>query len=320
MSRHRDSVGWVLCTASAVATTLAWASLCFAGWMGEVPTSDVPDGAYPDGNQCVAADASGNLHTVWGSNAGLKYREYLRGGGWASDAERVDDGSDIGGTPCIAVDGVGNVHVVWWTYHGGSGEIYYREKHVSTGWDATPTLLGNSKVDELSPSIAVDSQGVVHVVWCKNQSFIGPKVRYVLKDQVTGWGDGYIISQAEGGINPCICVDNQDNLHVTWIGGNYDVYYRKYTHGIGWDASPTQLTSDPYYKDRTCIAADGLGCVHVVRKDRALQVSTSSHGMGGAKTGIPLRRASTSSGSLSAGQRKRTRSFLQSNISTTRLI
>ncbi|HVP58760.1 MAG TPA: hypothetical protein VMU02_11760, partial [bacterium] len=233
-----------------------------ASWLAEVPTSDVPDSADLSSSEAIAADASANLHVAWLGNAGLEYREYLRNVGWAGAAERVDTLDEAWDAPCIAVDNAGDVHVIWWTYTGVSGEIYYREKHILTGWDATPTLLGNPKVDERSPSIAVDSQGVVHVVSCKTQPLIGPRIRYEFKDPVSGWVDGSIISQAEGGTAPVICVDSQDNLHVAWVGGNNDIYYRKCTHGIGWDATTTQLTTDGT-NDEPCVAADGLGCVHV---------------------------------------------------------
>jgi hypothetical protein len=224
----------------------------------------------------IAGDSEGNWHVVWVDNRDhdqVYYRMYVPGLGWESEEELVSIHWPAS-NPALAVGGQGDVHVVWWTYEGGLGEIYYRQKSANAGWDSVATRLADLGVDDWSPSVATDSSGNVHVVYTK-QRVLSPEIRYLMKDPVQGWLQGYIISHGDGTESsyPTVCVDSGDNLHVAWIAGDTngpdaEIYYLKYTTETGWDSLPTRITSDSLNTIEPCIAADGLDCIHIIWRER----------------------------------------------------
>lgn len=75
------------------------------------------------------------------------------------------------------VDGDGNVHVAWYDScdYGSSGNelgIYYKVKDASGDtWSLTVAVSTDRAGSSHIPSLAVDREGNVHVVWCNARDY-----------------------------------------------------------------------------------------------------------------------------------------------------
>lgn len=137
------------------------------------PNSDFYDQMYP----CIVADSKNYLHVVWtgGSNYADGERKvwYAKYNGVWQVPVAISTKPELNGhymdNPCIAVDSYDNVHVVW----DGIGNSVPAFKQVwytnCTTWWSTPIKISNADGMNAStqenPSIAVDSNNRIHVMW-----------------------------------------------------------------------------------------------------------------------------------------------------------
>ncbi|MFX1451660.1 MAG: hypothetical protein ACFFCM_12495, partial [Promethearchaeota archaeon] len=211
--------------------------------------------------------------------------------------------------PDIAIDMIGNIHVVWedssngrWKDGSTDSEIMYAN-YTSAGW-SNVTVISDGYGDDWGwnndeskvPSIAIDGDNNLHVVWEDNSNgrwkdgSIDSEIMYVNYTSA-GWSNVTVISDGyndDWGWNtrmskyPVIVVDNSDNLHVVWCdsssgvwGNDNEIMYVNYTSTNGW--SNVTVISDGYggiwgwnldssfYPDITFDASDNL---HVVWQDQ----------------------------------------------------
>ena len=237
-----------------------------AGGSWDASPTNLTSGSYSQDSPSIAVDSSNNLHVVWSgahsgspSNYQIRYIKYTAGGSWdASPTNLINEPSYWNVFASIAVDSSNNLHVVWYGYYSGSAyyQIRYIKYTVGSGWDASPTNLTSDSYHQYSPSITVDESNNLHVVWCGQHSTSTSiyQVRYKKYTVGTGWDASptNLTSESTAGYDqytPSIAIDSSNNLHVAWFGkysGSttyYQIRYKKYTAGTGWDASPTNLTS-----------------------------------------------------------------------------
>jgi len=145
--------------------------------------------------------------------------------------------------PEIAIDSKNNVHIVWEEWTGGY-DIHYRMWNYQTkSWSATENIAPLSGVAE-RPSIAIDKNDNVHVVWNDDNNYYGTTgtdwdIVYRMKaaDSDT-WTDIEVVSteSTDHSVYPSIDVDGSGNLHVVWYDGtdylgcgtDADVFYKKW--------------------------------------------------------------------------------------------
>lgn len=127
---------------------------------------------------------------------------------------------------CVAVDARGNLHVAWTEFVGPDRQVFYAR------WEGGPTWTGAERLSDTPgysgfPSLAVDSQDRVHLVW---YGFGGTtyQVYYRFLD-ASGW---HATVQATRGVqdanNPAVAVGPDDKVHVaffTYVRGDLDVWY-----------------------------------------------------------------------------------------------
>lgn len=223
----------------------------------------------------VAADASGQLHVVWGVAAppGRDAIYYAHGDGasWSAPREIV-----IGPTatakntsPTVIVDSEGFLHVFW----GNSG-IYHSRAHVSeadevSGW-STPIAVSPGQL-ALIPFARADADGVLHVLLATLDGV--PNVYYVRsEDSGSSWSDPVNVSgiaEEQGASEPRLFVAPDGTLHVVWSQGTLPsgwppagVYYaRSVDQGATW-TSPTQLAGD--WESNGAVLQTQDGTLHVV--------------------------------------------------------
>ncbi len=267
----------------------------------------------------IAIDNDGNLHVVWSNNTDgqwgidveIMYANYSSSTGW-SNATVISDG--FGGIywndgssyePSIAIDNGGNLHVVWYDYTtgpwGNDIEIMYVNYSTSAGWfNATVISDDNTNWNDgwsSSPSIAIDNNDNIHVVWSDNTD--GPwrsnsmdyEIMYVNYSSSAEWSNATVISDGFEGIywndgtsyDPSIAIDNNGNVHVVWDDGTVgpwgndgEVMYANYSSSAGW--SNATLISDGFggiywndgYSQEPSIAIDNNGNIHVVWYDNTV--------------------------------------------------
>jgi hypothetical protein len=109
-------------------------------------------------------DAAGNYHIMWfraGKPYSLQYRRSSDGGRtWTATERLTTEANAPGNEGALIADTRGAVHLVW---RGDSEGIYYRRWMPEAGWSEVTEL--SQGVNGRSPQVAVDSQGLVRVVW-----------------------------------------------------------------------------------------------------------------------------------------------------------
>ncbi|MBA7714745.1 hypothetical protein ES703_123777 [subsurface metagenome] len=174
----------------------------------------------------------------------------------------------------------GTLYAVYKKALAGQRQIYVQKSTNNGGtWtDETriSTATGMEDYSQGDPSIAVDSNDYLHVVW------VGKATDYTTAEQLwyakytDSWSTPIVISTA-GGMSTreqskgCIAVDSSNYLHVVWTGfstahpTNMQVYYTKYV--VSWSAPiviSTAAGMEDYSQSGGCIAVDSNNYLHVV--------------------------------------------------------
>ncbi len=117
--------------------------------------------------------------------------------------------------------------------------------------------------------VAVDTAGVVYVVWHTADVYKGEKAEgiYCCERVDTGWGNPYQVTEHSWCYWPSITADGSGNVHLVWKDGRNGVYriYYKEKADSGWGSdtplSDTMNVTSSWYP---CVTTDALGNVHVV--------------------------------------------------------
>ncbi|MCK5013922.1 MAG: hypothetical protein KAS66_08880, partial [Candidatus Omnitrophica bacterium] len=152
-----------------------------------------------------------------------------------------------------AIDSNDVIHVIWYGYgwgdNPGFANIQYKNRTAS-GW-STQENVTNKNETQFGPSVAVDSNDVVHLIWYglgwgSNASQYN--LQYINRT-ASGWGTQESVTNvAEIQRFPSTAIDSNDNIHVVWYGNGWgdnpdkrNAVYRNRTAGV-W--SDYQLFSD----------------------------------------------------------------------------
>ncbi len=254
------------------------------GWSNATVISDGYKGIYWNNGYSntpsIDTDNNGGLHVVWydttnglwGSDFEIMYANYTAGSGW-SNATVISDGYNgiywnTGDSyyPEVAVENRGTIHVVWrdttpgpWGGPFPDYEIMYVNYTATTGWsNATVISDGyngtywNNDTSE-APSIAVDSAGIVHVVWydyTNGKWGTDIEIMYTRYTPGLGWSNATVISDGYNGVywntgasrSPSIAAENNGAVHVVWwdttIGEWGNDWEIMYTYQVAIPFSP----------------------------------------------------------------------------------
>jgi hypothetical protein len=290
------------------------------GWSNATVISDGFQGSYwNDGgstNPEIEIGNQGRLHVVWqdgtdgpwGVDNEIMYVEYTSESGW-SNATVISDGfgssywnDGSSQDPSVAVDGDNGIHVAWEDYTDGpwdsDSDIMYVNNIPGNGWsNATVITYGEGYRNRgrgENPSIDVDPQDVVHLVWSFHPGDpwgFDEEILYSKYTPKTGWLNFTVISDGHGGsywntgqsARASLDVDDQGNVYVVWddntIGpgistsSDQEIMYSAYTETTGW-TYPIIISDgykDSYWNEETSwlvdLVVDNQGEVHVVWED-----------------------------------------------------
>ncbi|MBN1216910.1 MAG: winged helix-turn-helix transcriptional regulator [Candidatus Lokiarchaeota archaeon] len=253
-------------------------------------------------------DYLGVIHAVWEDNTkgpwGTDYEIMYSsnsGSGWSNPIV-ISDGyngnywnNEASVLPDITIDLDGNIYVVWQDDTDGPWGIDYEIMYVNyiqgIGWSNVTvisdgyngTYWNNNASNR--PSIAVDQNGKVHVVWYDYTD--GPwgndiEIMYA-SNSGSGWSNATVISDDETLWNdgfsrrPNIAIETSGTIHVVWEddtdgvwGNNSEIMYVSSLDGITF--SNITVISDgyngTYWNDGICceneIVIDNLDNIHIV--------------------------------------------------------
>ena len=202
-----------------------------------------------------------------------------------------NDSSDYSYDSSLAVDSIGNIHLVWedMTNYNGCGtdrDIFYRKWDSSKSeWMKTEVVSTESTSGSYAPSIVIDSQNSIHVVWYDYTDIEGcgsdRDILYKKLDSVTStWSTTEVVSteSTADSNSQDLAIDELDNLHVAWndqtnyngAGTDMDIFYKCWNKTLAsWTISEvvsTESTSGggSWYPS---LAVGNTGDIHITWND-----------------------------------------------------
>ena len=141
-------------------------------------------------------------------------------------------------------------------------------RFLALSW-AEPLNISNTTDYSRTPAMAVDGNGVVHVVWEE-----GDRI-YHSYGSGQNWSTP---SRVATGERPAIAIDGQNRPHVVFaneIGGNFEIYYSRWD-GSAWSL-PRNVSSTSGVSSNPDIAIASDGTIHVVWADNTPGYSIIYH-------------------------------------------
>jgi hypothetical protein len=263
-------------------------------------TEVVTNGSTFDSDEpSIGVDDVGNIHVVW-EDSMLYIIYYNRwnatSGTWTASEMVSTESIDIAASPKLAMDGDGNIHVVWedqtnYTGCKSAGEIrdiFYKRWNATSGtWTTTEVVSTESTIHSNDPSMVVDGDGNVHVVWEDQTDYNGAGLDYDIfykwwNASLDNWTTTEVVSteSTSSSTAPSIMMDGAGNVHVVWtdqtdyagckFGGEvYDLFYKRWNATSStWTTTEvvsTESTGDSYMSS---IVVDNDGNAHVVWSDK----------------------------------------------------
>lgn len=215
-----------------------------------------------------------------------------------SDAAVVStESTGSSSNPALVMDSQNNIHVVWNddTDYAGSGtdtDIFYKFWNATTKiWSTTEVISTESTQISATPTLAIDNNDNLHVVWWDSTDFGGSgtdaDIFYKFRDATTGnWGLTEVVSteSSSSSTYPQIAIDAQNNIHVAWqdttdysgSGTDSDIFYKIWNAtSMTWGTTEVISTESTSGSQSTDLEVDSQLNVHVVWWD-----STNYQGTG----------------------------------------
>jgi hypothetical protein len=183
----------------------------------------------------VTTDSTNCIHVVWSDGfarcRNIFYKCSTDDGETWTTLKQLTWNLCAANITSIAADIDNRIHVVWSDYRLEDFEIFYKySSDIGITWSALRRLTWNSG-DSKRPSIAVDSEKVIHVVWCDDTPG-NPEIFYKHSDNggVSWSGIKRLSWNAGYSCFPKITTNITDNrIHVVWSDnstGKFEVFYK----------------------------------------------------------------------------------------------
>ena len=219
----------------------------------------------------IVIDPSYYLHVVCDDytpgNWEIYYKKSTNSGtDWTT--KRLTWSSTGSAYPAIAIDESQNIQVVYEDHQPGPWQIYHKRSTNGGGaWSAAKRLTWTTG-QALLPALAVDSSGVLHMVWQDDVSGNSEIYYKQSNDEGETWTVSKRLTWNSGASSsPALAVDSSDNLHLVWSdgsSGSVEICYRKSADGgTTWTATK-RITWMSSIELRPKIAVDASDNPHVV--------------------------------------------------------
>jgi hypothetical protein len=227
----------------------------------------------------IGVDSGGKVHVSWeDSRSGDVdiYASHLPDNG-TSFATNVRANDDViparQSRPDLVTEPGGKVHAVWEDERNSNWDIFY-----ANSTDGGLTFSPNVRITneqpgkgQNNPSLAVDSLGIVHVVWEDNRNgnwsvFYANSQDGFIRNTEVSWG-----STPGNQWEASLVVGNNGTIHVVWEAAS-DIRYARSGNG-GLTFSPSIVINDDGVnatQGKAAIAEEDTGIVHVAWVDDRL--------------------------------------------------
>jgi hypothetical protein len=204
------------------------------------PMEQLSDNPGYAGFPSIAVDGQDRVHLVWYGFDGYVYQIYYRrleATGWTTEQALTSESVDAT-NPAIALGSDGVVHVAWFRVRGQDGDTEIAYLRFATDVVQESLAISQAGVPSIDPSIVVDGNGIVHVVWA---GLLDGFERIQHASRGPGWSTIETISPASStAVHPSLSLDATGRLYVAWEGGDGQVYYQ--IRNGTWSV-PSRLTS-----------------------------------------------------------------------------
>jgi uncharacterized phage-like protein YoqJ len=250
-----------------VITVLFFSGVAYSGWKQKRLTWNSGDSWTPS----IAIDSQDNIYVVWEDETPGNFEIFLKkstNGGTSWTQKRLTRTSGDSWDPSIAIDSQDNIYVVWEDETPGNWEIFLK-KSTNGGTSWTQKRLTWTSSCSWTPSIAIDSQDNIYVVWddCTSGNY-----EIFLKKSTNGgtnWTQKRLTWNSGDSEYSSIAIDSQDNIYVVWedeTPGNDEIFLKKSTNGgTSWTQKRLTRTSDDSWTPS--IAIDSQDNIYVVWED-----------------------------------------------------
>ena len=152
-------------------------------------------------------------------------------GGWSAPVNLSNSETDSI-NPAIAADPAGGVHVVWSELTDEEHSYINYAGLVDGYWTpANEIITSPGSATASYPSLACDSQGMLHLVWKGDANLLYSHAFALEAGSAKSWSEPQALEYVQNYIDmPNLAVDNQDQLHLAFaiqIGDKSGVYYSR---------------------------------------------------------------------------------------------
>lgn len=194
----------------------------------------------------------------------------------------------------LAIDTNDTVHIAWkdksnYDNAGYDFDILYRQCSVNGSWTPTEVVSRESENDSDCFFLAVDGNGIAHVVWKEKTNRVpsggGWDIVYKKRYFNGSWTNMEIVSLESTG--NCACpvaqVDTNGVVHVIWpdgtdyinSGDDYDLFYKQRLTNGSWTKAEVITKESTSDCNSPSMVIDDTHTIHVVWEERG-----TSYGMG----------------------------------------
>jgi len=252
-------------------------------WAAKGRVNDVTTGMQV--NPDVVIDRQGTVYVIWEDhrhgiiNPDIFIASLAVGTSTWSAGQMVNDAPQAHQTfPALAVDRSGNLYAVWSDNRNGTTDIFMARK-AATGMTWSPAVRVNDVTTgrQITPDVAVDPQGTVHVVWQDyRHAQTDPDIYAAwLPAGTSTWSANYRVNDDVGTApqkQPSLAVTPHGTVYVVWADnrrGNWDVYFSMLSvNAFSWSRNrQVNRGQDQRDQDQPTIAADMDGNAYVAWRD-----------------------------------------------------
>lgn len=229
--------------------------------------TQLSSGNYYPVHPSLAIDSNDNLHVVWEgqwTDSTTYYQIYyckFSSGSWSTQAA-ITSGSYDNGSPAIAIDSNNNLHVVFHGPYSGEDRPQIRYLKYSGGsWSAVSNITSDHYL-RYDPSIAIDSNDYIHVVWEGKSSNYPTSYQIFYSKYTNAWSTQLELTTDDNyqHVNPSIAITSNNYLHVVWEENNatypsvYQIFYRRFSNS--WETAVNLTSDNTYYQYNASVSTD----------------------------------------------------------------